>query len=994
MKKLWTFGQKGIILMVLSLSLNVSAFATNVLQINGLVKDATSGEPLIGCSVSAKGTSSGTVTDLDGKFSIEVTDATSVLVFSYVGYKTLEITVGNQTNLVVNLELDGQELAQVVVIGYGTTSTKDITGAAKSIKSDDFNKGIINSPEQLLQGKVAGVNVVGTSGEPGARQNITVRGPGGVRTGSTPLFVVDGFALDNSGTGGATNPLTFLNPNDIESIDVLKDASATAIYGARGANGVILITTKKGKAGFSSVTYSGSLGISNIARKLDLFSADEYRKQVKAIGGTLEDLGADTDWQEVIMRTAKTQNHNLSFSGGSGNTSFFGSVGVQNQQGILQKSDLDQYVGRVKINQKSLNGRLNIEMNLNASQVKANRPPIGTLLGTALSMNPTYAAYNSTGGINVFQGTFVNPLSYFNLEKDITTTNRVMGNISPSLTLFKGLDYKLNLGVDHSTFVRDIQSLASATPRQDGRLDTEIGENNNQLIENYLTYKFVNKQINLNLLAGHSYQRIFLHGRNSSINKFPISDLEPIYNPGLGQDLTIANNKPGGYALINELQSFFSRANFQFKDKYLLTATVRADGSSKFGANNKYGIFPSFSAGWRLSEESFLKNSVFSDLKIRAGWGQTGNQEIPSKITQPLYTNTVSGTTSYPLSPTGAYPVGISFARLANPDIQWEVSTQIDFGIDFSMFNGALSGTVDYFNKVSNNILLEVIPADPVQPATTFWTNVEDMTITNQGVEFELNYQKRSDSGWSYGLGANLTLIDNVVENSPYSVIPSGSASGPGLTSATINGYINGQPIGTFYLKDFIGFDDKGQSKFRDVNNDGIVTDADRIAAGTALPSTMYNFNGDLGYKGLSLSVNFNGVSGNKVYDNTANANFYKLRLSKGINVTPEAIQYPEESTTNAAPISTRYLKDGSFFRLNNLSLAYDVNTSKLGLDKWISQFRVYVTGQNLMLWTKYDGYDPEVNTDRTINGISSYGIDYLSYPRAKSILFGLNLSF
>ncbi|MBU6168056.1 MAG: TonB-dependent receptor [Bacteroidetes bacterium] len=994
MKKLWTFGQKGIILMVLSLSLNVSAFATNVLQINGLVKDATSGEPLIGCSVSAKGTSSGTVTDLDGKFSIEVTDATSVLVFSYVGYKTLEITVGNQTNLVVNLELDGQELAQVVVIGYGTTSTKDITGAAKSIKSDDFNKGIINSPEQLLQGKVAGVNVVGTSGEPGARQNITVRGPGGVRTGSTPLFVVDGFALDNSGTGGATNPLTFLNPNDIESIDVLKDASATAIYGARGANGVILITTKKGKAGFSSVTYSGSLGISNIARKLDLFSADEYRKQVKAIGGTLEDLGADTDWQEVIMRTAKTQNHNLSFSGGSGNTSFFGSVGVQNQQGILQKSDLDQYVGRVKINQKSLNGRLNIEMNLNASQVKANRPPIGTLLGTALSMNPTYAAYNSTGGINVFQGTFVNPLSYFNLEKDITTTNRVMGNISPSLTLFKGLDYKLNLGVDHSTFVRDIQSLASATPRQDGRLDTEIGENNNQLIENYLTYKFVNKQINLNLLAGHSYQRIFLHGRNSSINKFPISDLEPIYNPGLGQDLTIANNKPGGYALINELQSFFSRANFQFKDKYLLTATVRADGSSKFGANNKYGIFPSFSAGWRLSEESFLKNSVFSDLKIRAGWGQTGNQEIPSKITQPLYTNTVTGTTSYPLSPTGAYPVGISFARLANPDIQWEVSTQIDFGIDFSMFNGALSGTVDYFNKVSNNILLEVIPADPVQPATTFWTNVEDMTITNQGVEFELNYQKRSDSGWSYGLGANLTLIDNVVENSPYSVIPSGSASGPGLTSATINGYINGQPIGTFYLKDFIGFDDKGQSKFRDVNNDGIVTDADRIAAGTALPSTMYNFNGDLGYKGLSLSVNFNGVSGNKVYDNTANANFYKLRLSKGINVTPEAIQYPEESTTNAAPISTRYLKDGSFFRLNNLSLAYDVNTSKLGLDKWISQFRVYVTGQNLMLWTKYDGYDPEVNTDRTINGISSYGIDYLSYPRAKSILFGLNLSF
>jgi iron complex outermembrane receptor protein len=400
MNQLWTFSQKGILLIVLSLSLNVSAFATNVLQINGSVKDATSGEPLIGCSVSTKGTTSGTITDLDGKFSIDVTDASTILVFSYIGYKTQEITVGNQTNMVINLEMDGQELAQVVVIGYGSSSTKDITGAAKSIKSDDFNKGIINSPEQLLQGKVAGVNVVGTSGEPGARQNITVRGPGGLRTGSTPLFVVDGFALDNSGTGGVVNPLTFLNPNDIESIDVLKDASATAIYGARGANGVILITTKKGKAGFSGVTYSGSLGISNLARKLDVFSADEYRTQVKALGGTLEDLGANTDWQEVIMRTAKTQNHNLSFSGGSGNTSFFGSVGVQNQEGIIQKSDLDQYVGRVKINQKSLNGRLNIEMNLNASQVKSNRPAIGTLLGTALSLNPTYPAYNANGGIN------------------------------------------------------------------------------------------------------------------------------------------------------------------------------------------------------------------------------------------------------------------------------------------------------------------------------------------------------------------------------------------------------------------------------------------------------------------------------------------------------------------------------------------------------------------------------------------------------------------
>jgi TonB-dependent starch-binding outer membrane protein SusC len=485
-----------------------------------------------------------------------------------------------------------------------------------------------------------------------------------------------------------------------------------------------------------------------------------------------------------------------------------------------------------------------------------------------------------------------------------------------------------------------------------------------------------------------------LQGRSSSINKFPISDIEPIYNPGLGQELTLANNKPTGYALKNELQSFFSRVNYQFKDKYLLTATVRADGSSKFGANNKYGIFPSFAAGWRISEEEFMKSSPVSNLKLRAGWGQTGNQEIPSKITQALFTSSVSASTSYPLLNSGPFPAGTTYTRLANPDIQWEVSTQTNIGLDFGFLNGALSGSVDYFNKISNDILLEVIPSDPVQPAGTFWTNVSDMKIINKGLEIELAYRQKTKSGLNYGVGGNITFIKNVVENSPYSVIPSGSASGSGLTSATINGYISGEPIGTFFLKDFTGFDDKGLSTYRDVDGDGLVTDKDRIAAGSALPTMQYNFFGNIGYKGFDLIANFNGVRGNKIYDNTANSNFYKLRLSKGINTTPEAVQYANESTNNAAPVSTRFLKDGAFLRLNNLALGYNFNTRALGIDKYIPTLRLSVTGQNLFVITKYNGYDPEVNTDRTINGISSYGIDYLSYPKAKSIIFGLNVSF
>ena len=963
------------------------------ITIKGRVSDATTNEPLVGCSIAIKGTQRGVNTDVNGNYSITVPDDKAVLVFSFIGYVKQEVAVAGKSTLNVALKSDASELAQVVVIGYGSAVKKDMTGSVKSIKSAEFNRGIINSPEQLLQGKVAGVNVTSASGEPGGTQSISIRGPGGVRTGSTPLFVLDGMALDNSSTGGATNPLNFLNPQDIESIDVLKDASATAIYGSRGANGVVLITTKKGKSGISTFNYSGNIGISTLARALPIFSADEYRIQVPKVGGVLEDLKANTDWQKEVTRTAYTQNHNISLGGGADKLTYYGSFGIQNQQGILKNNQMDRYTGRMNVTQKFMDDRLSVDVNLNATYTKNERPPIGSMLGAAISTNPTYPAYDANGlPFKYASGT--NPLITLALEKDITTINRVIGSISPSFKIMEGLVYKLNFGIDNSTSVRDLQSLANAVPLQDGRLETIYAYNRNRLVENYLTYTLNKTDYSLSALVGHSYQKIFLQGRSNSINKFPISSIEPQYNPGLGQELTLANNKPGGYALINELQSFYSRVNYQYKDRYLVTATVRADGSSKFGANNKYGIFPSFSLGWRISEEAFMKSSAFNELKLRAGWGRTGNQEIPSKITQALFTSQVSASTSYPLFSTGAYPAGTSYSRLANPDIQWEASNQTDIGLDFGLFNGALSGSIDIFNKISTDILLEVIPADPVQPAGTFWTNVKDMEISNKGAEIELNYRYTAGSGLRLDVGGNITFIKNKVANSPYSVIPSGSASGSGLTSATINGYLNGEPIGTFYLKEFTGFDDKGLSTYRDVNGDGLVTDNDRVASGSALPTKQFNFNTSVAYKGLDLVVNFNGVSGNKLYDNTANSNFYKLRLSKGINTTAEAVANANESVNNAAPVSTRYLKDGAFFRLNNIALGYNVNTKALGINKWVSAIRLSVTGQNLWVITKYDGYDPEVNTDRTINGISSYGIDYLSYPKAKSVIFGLNLTF
>lgn len=937
-------------------------------------------------------------TDAKGIFTFEGLDAsaTYTLRFTHIGYLEKTVT-GNQPGspmLQISLEPGVSSTSEeVVVVGYGRSSKRDVTGSVKSIRAKDFNRGIINSPEELLQGKVSGVNVTSASGEPGAVQQITIRGPGGVRTGSTPLFVVDGLALDNSSPGGATNPLSFLNPQDIETIDILKDASATAIYGARGANGVVLITTRKGRAGQSNMTYNYSAAMSKLANALPVLDAAEYRKQVPALGGTLEDFGGNTDWQKEITRTAFTQNHNLALSGGSEKLTYYASFGMQLQEGILKGNELKRYTGRININQHLLNDRLLVEANLSANNTVNQRPDIGGLLGGAISTNPTIPAYGQDGLPYSFQNG-INPLTVLALEKDITTINRILGNLSGSLTLFKGLVYKLNFGIDQATSSRDLQSLPNTVPLRLGRLVTLSNTNRNHLIENYVTYSGARNDHRFSALLGHSYQKLFIQGRGTSINTFPISGVEPIYNPGIGQELTLANNRPTGYALINELQSFFTRVNYQYKDRYLFTATLRADGSSKFGANNKYGYFPSFSAAWVASKEAFLENSPFSNLKLRAGWGQTGNQEIPSKITQALFTSQVSSSTSYPLYATGAYPSGTSFSRLANPDIQWEVSTQTDIGLDFDLLNGALSGTLDYFHKVTDNILLEVIPADPVQPANTLWTNVKDMSITNKGVELDLNYRFTRGKDFSFSVGGNITFIDNTVKHSPYSVIPSGSASGSGLTSATINGYVNNQPIGTFFLQEFIGFDENGLSVYKDVNKDGIVNDKDRQALGSALPTKTFNLYATAAYRNFDFAINFNGVSGNKIYDNTANAAFYKLLLSKGVNTTPAAYAAAEEAVNNAAPVSSRFLKEGRFFRCNNLSLGYTINPQNLGLSNWVKSMRLSLTAQNLFVITPYDGYDPEVNTDRTINGISSYGIDYLSYPKARTFQAGFTINF
>ncbi len=969
--------------------------------VTGTVKNE-SGEALPGASITAENYTTKSITtaiaDAEGHFRLQNLPGGSYTIsVSSVGFETqvyTNYTVGSDAStLDVVLKSEGKSLDDIVVVGYGTQRKSDVTGAVKSVRAEEFNRGIVNNPQQLIQGKVAGVNVTATSGEPGAPVNIVIRGAASVRNSSAPLFVIDGIPLDNAGTGMG-DALNFLNPQDIASMDVLKDASATAIYGSRGANGVIIITTKKGRAGTSVLNFTSSAGLSQVARKLPVFSTDEFKRQVVAVGGELEDFGSSTNWQDEIFRTGSTFENNLTLSGGSNKLVYYASLNAQNQNGILSGSNMKRYTGRFNATQKLWDDRLSVDVNLTASNTRNRRPPIEGLLGSALSNNPTLPARDANGKPAVFDNVS-NPLLELELFKDIATVNRVLGNISPTLRIVKGLTYKLNFGIDNTTTGRDIVNFANAVPQRNGRFEAENILLRNRLIENYLTYTADMDKHSFSAMAGHSYQNIFYHRRKFSINNLPLNDLDPIYNPGIGQELTLVNNLPEGSSNISELQSYFARINYGFDNKYLLTVNFRMDGSTKFGENNKYGYFPSFSLGWNIAKESFMENSAFSALKLRGGWGMTGNQEIDPKLTQALFRTEVRSDVSYPLYPTGAYPPGTFYARFANPNLKWEATQQTNIGLEFGLLNGDLSGSVDWFDKRTNNILLSIPPQDPVQPAGDLYANIPGMEIRNSGIEFDLEYRKRISANLSFGVGGNATFMKNNVSGSPYQVIFSGSATGSGLTSATLNGYINGYPIGSFYLLDFTGINADGESQFADTDKDGIVTAKDRIVAGSAVPKYMYSFFGNLSYRGFDFVMNFNGVGGNKIYDNTATAFFNKTLIAKNRNTTSEAVEYPAESINNAAGVSTRYLKDGSYLRLNNVTLGYNINPEHIGLRKWLTNLRISVTGQNLFVITKYDGYDPEINKEgRSTKDAISYGIDYLGYPRPRSVIFGLNLSF
>jgi len=962
--------------------------------ITGTVLDEAN-TPLPGVTIIVKSTLNGEITDLDGRYSIEA-QIGDVLEFGFLGMESKEVSIQNFDPINITLDSEATELNEIIVVGYGSQRRSDVTGSIASLKKENFNKGVVTNPGQLLQGKVAGVNITSASGEPGASQDIIIRGVGSLRSGTTPLFVVDGFALDNSGNGVPTNPLNFINPQDIASIDVLKDASAAAIYGARAANGVIVITTKKGQGGQSQINISVSTAITSLSKKVDVFSASEFSSQINAINGILNTGGADTDWQDELTRTASSQRVDFSMSGGANTSSYFASFSGENQEGILRNNDLQRYSGRLNLTQRALNDRFKAEFNFSASRFENNRANSSSVVTDMLQLNPTFPSMVN-GEPTDLVGDNINPLVREQIYDDISFNNRILANVAPSIEIIKGLTYKLNLGIDYSTTDRDVQLIPypAIADFEMGSLNSTFTSNSNTQTENTLTYKIENNDYSVSILAGHSYQETKVNSKGFLTAGFPTNGVEPRYQIGAASEPT----EQSAFATINELQSFFGRVNYSHDNKYMLTATMRADGSSKFGSNNKYGYFPSVAIGWNIMNEDFILDSENIDnLKLRLSWGKTGNQEIPSKITQASFTESNSNNDTYPLDPSATdlsgYPFGTIYTRLANPDIQWEVSTQANIGLDFAIYDYRLTGTVDVFNKVSENILLEVAPVDPIQPTDRFWTNIPNMEIENTGIELGLNYNSNPVKEFGYSIGGNISLTSNEVVNSPYSILTTGAVRGAGQTGATINGVLNGEPIGTFFVQDFVGISDDGINEFADTNGDGENLDNDRISAGSALPSMIYAMNFSFDYKGFDFGMNFNGVRGNKIFNHVALSIFNKGNLSNSLNTTARAVEFPNEDFSNSNRVSTRYLEDGSFLRLNNASLGYNLNLENLGISESVQNIRVSITGQNLLLITDYSGYDPEINTGSSIGDIQTFGIDYFSYPRGRTFLFGLDVTF
>ena len=973
-------------------------------DVSATVSDASG--PLPGASVLVKGTTKGAQTDFDGKFTIKNVGSNAVLVFSYIGLKTQEVNVAGRSNVNVTLKEDSAELKEVVVIGYGSVKKKDATGAVDQLSSKSFDNVGAPNPADLLRGKVAGVQVTQSSGEPGAAASIRIRGNSSIRSGNGPLIVVDGVPLDGGdvspgndvglGSQSARNPLNFINQNDIESLTILKDASSTAIYGSRGANGVVVITTKKSKSKEPQLTYSNSFTFSSLASNLELMSADEF----VANGG--KDNGSRSyNWEDAIMRNAFSSNHDVSFTKSTENSSTRVSIGASNTEGIVNKTGLDKYTFALNNSNDFFGGALKVDTKVNYSNLRDQAALIsndagfiGNLIGAAMYWNPTDRLTNTDGSYNMspnggsgINNSFLNPALLSDAYTDYTNTNKLLASIKSTLKINDNLNYQFLFGVETSNSTRksqlspgiQIQNVAQATAPGSsvvkfGQAGVTQIERMSRTFEHTLNYnKTFNDNFIFDALAGYSYYDYTASGSNFSAKGFDPKQTNLIDNieGGLQNEY-----RASSFRNRNELQSFFGRVNATLYKKFLITASLRSDGSTKLGANNKYDYFPAVGLGYKVFED---KVGLVNSIKLRANYGITGNQEFAVNSAVARSTYLINGKLE---SDSGA-----------NANLIWETTTSSGLGVDFALFNNRFTGSVDYFMRDTQDLIFPV-PAATSQPGppSPRFVNLAGNLI-NKGLEVSANYKLIDTQDLTWDISANASFLSNTMENFA-GFLEAGGLNGQGLTGAFSQVVTNNEPIYSYYMYEFRGYDAAGASIYADAAGADATLGlaAKKLVGKQGLPKMNLGFSTNVAYKNFDAAVSFYGAFGHYLYNNTANAYFFKGAFNGGRNVPASVATSPQDAGDPNSP-STKYLEKGDFLRMGNLTFGYTFTGAALEKMK-IKSARFFVNGQNLLLFTNYSGFDPEVNTDKTLNGVPSAGIDYLSYPRSKAFALGLNVTF
>lgn len=960
------------------------------LSVTGTVTDKANNQPLPGVTIIIKGTTRGAITDSNGKYSIKA-ESNDLLVFSFIGYVSQEISINGRLVIDMAMVEETKQIDELVVIGYGTQKKSDKTGAVVNLPSEEMVKGSLTTPLEGLQGKLAGVSISKKGGDPNAGFSVTIRGAMSLVGSTEPLYIIDGIPGVSMST---------ISQDDIESINVLKDASSTAIYGARGSNGVIIVTTKSNKNQKGSIIeINSNISIDKVAKRLDLMTANDWRKYASDNGLTLNDGGANTDWQDAIFRTTTSNTSNIAISGNNDNNSYRVSLSRSNFSGVIIGTKKTQTIGRIDLTQKALDNRLTVTSNLSGTIIGSdfvsyNGNGQNDILYQAYQRNPTDPIYASDGSFYELQRDFNywNPVAIVKKIQDHKDAKELHGNMRFDLEIFKGLVASTNIGYirnDDEGFYFSPTTLAS-NPL--GFAKRYYNNYYSKLIEPTIsfTHTFGNSH-NLNLIGGYSYQK-------EGIDGFNAQGAGPTSNYLQSNNLTtltqvIAGTDISSYKKEGTLISFFGRAMYNFNSKYFLSASLRRDGSSKFGENKKWGLFPAVSAGWTISEESFLKDNLafVNFLKLRTGYGISGNQAIDYNL---------AVKNAFPTGPavnpeTGETTISYAYGWGNNPNLQWESTSEINVGLDFSLFNNRISGSIEYYDKVTRKLLWQY---NLTQPAIDDkrWANAGK--IGNKGLEISL--QSFIIQGRQFDWKTTVTFSTNKqnvisLSNSEYPWTPLhvGWLSGRGLvgndnwTQIVAPGY----EVGTFYMPEYAGLN--AQGKFLFYTAAGGVTSnialAERRVVGHALPRWTAGWSNFFTiYKNIDLSISIVAVVGNDVLNVTklAFSNPTFLKNLSG-NLLKSALDENEKGITSPPILNSYYLEDGSYIRINNLSIGYNFNWIK---SKWVKSLRVYFTANNLYTFTKYKGVDPESNYKGLTFGLDQYN----TYPKTRSFSFGVNYKF